>query len=75
MMIDDKVLDCGHCSNVDCENSIGEGPFSLVRIGPVMGVGGHRSLRLVLCSPCAAALRDNHRGLTITPVSSGRRSS
>lgn len=43
------------CANSACPNQPHEGRFTVIETnGPV--VGGHRPLRLVMCSPCASAL-------------------
>jgi hypothetical protein len=44
------------CANVECTNKPGEGPFVIVTLGRGNVVGGHRPLRMFLCSPCADAL-------------------
>jgi hypothetical protein len=44
------------CANIECTNRPGEGPFVITTLGQGNVVGGHRSLRMFLCSPCADAL-------------------
>jgi hypothetical protein len=44
------------CGNIECPNKAGSGPFDLITVGRGNVVGGHRSLRLFLCMPCANAL-------------------
>ena len=46
------------CANTRCRNREGDGPFALVQVGPDNAVGGHFSLWLLLCAPCAQALGD-----------------
>lgn len=54
------------CGNLDCPNQPESGPFVLITIGDGKIVGGHRSFRLFLCSPCATALDK------VAPVREGR---
>lgn len=44
------------CMNLDCSNRVGSGKMVLVESERKV-VGGFRYLRLLLCAPCAAALK------------------
>ena len=47
------------CANVQCSNMVNEGSFDLVTVGFGQAiVGGHRGMTLLLCSPCAKALKN-----------------
>lgn len=43
------------CANVACSNLPHEGRFVLLETGELV-VGGHRDLRLWMCTPCGDAL-------------------
>lgn len=53
-MID--IQGINHCANVSCPNKVGEGRFTVVRTEENV-VGGARPVILVMCSPCAEAMR------------------
>lgn len=45
------------CTNIECVNRVGEGAFTIVVVAEGRIVGGHRGLGLLLCDPCAGALK------------------
>jgi hypothetical protein len=44
------------CSNLECPNRFGEGPFVLLTANELTR---HRGLTLMLCEPCAIGLMDS----------------
>lgn len=49
------VMMPSRCANVACSNLPHEGRFVLLETGELV-VGGHRDLRLWMCTPCGDAL-------------------
>lgn len=57
-MPDVSTVPVSTCANVQCPNMVDQGSY-LVTVGNGQNiVGGHRGMTLLLCSPCAKALKD-----------------
>lgn len=53
-----SVEHISRCVNLECPNTPEGGVFSIVRFSDEKIVGGFRSITIVMCGPCAAAIRE-----------------